>query len=158
MDTPKKILSEKEMLQRLVHYCARREHSLHEAVTKLEQIGATPSQIETITAKLIQHSFINNERFALLYARSKLRQNQWGRYKIRQGLQKHQIDRATQSKALQSLDEEEYIQVLNSLFLKKTKAMGKIDTFAKKQKLQSYLAQCGFENQLIIEITSKSQS
>ena len=35
--------------------------------------------------------------------------------------------------------------------------MGKIDTFAKKQKLQSYLAQCGFENQLIIEITSKSQ-
>jgi regulatory protein len=102
-------------------------------------------------ARLITDNFINEERFALMYAGGKFRIKQWGRIKIRAGLRQHQVSEANISKALSSLDGEGYTRAIRLLARKKAETITTADRRRKYQATYAYLVQRGFEPDLVTE-------
>jgi len=88
MDQPKsiKITDEKVALAKAEHFCAYQERAQQEVRDKLYEWGLWPDAVERIISQLIEGNFLNEERFARIYAKSKFNQKVWGRIKIKQGL------------------------------------------------------------------------
>ena len=117
MDRPEtnKITDEKTAFAKAEHYCAYQERSQQEVRDKLYEWGLYPSVIENIIVQLIAGNFLNEERFALAYATGKFRQKGWGKIKIKQGLKFKRVSDPLIKKALKSINEDDYWQMLKTI-------------------------------------------
>jgi len=154
MDQPKtnKITDEKVALGKAENYCAYQERSQQEVRDKLFEWGVYPSVVERIISKLIESNFLNEERFAIAYATGKLRQKGWGRNKIKQGLKFKKVSDPLIKKALKSIDEDEYLEMLRNIIQKKEACITEKVSYKRKYKLHQYALSRGFENDLIGDI------
>lgn len=154
MDQPKanKITDEKVALTKAENYCAYQERSQQEVRDKLYEWGAYPLIVESVISKLIENNFLNEERFALAYAIGKFRQKGWGRNKIKQGLKLKKVSEPLIKKALKSIDEDEYLEMLHRIIQKKEASVTEKESYKRKYKLHQYALSRGFENDLIGDI------
>lgn len=135
-------------LQKIKHYCAYQERCHFEVKNKLYEFGLTANEIDEIIAALIEENYLNEERFATLFAGGKFRMKQWGRNKIKYELKQKQISAINIKKAISQIDEEEYMNTLSKLYktyFNNQKGMKAIKEF----KTKKYLIQKGFESELI---------
>src|SRR6195952_6162128 len=86
-----KITDPKIGLTKAEQYCAYQERAQQEVRNKLYDWGLYPKDVEQIISNLIENNFLNEERFARMYAKSKFNQKSWGRIKIKQGLKFKQV-------------------------------------------------------------------
>ena len=107
-------------------------------------------ELEEIISELILNNFLNEERFAKSYASGKFNIKHWGRVKIKQGLKLKGVPDRILKKALYSLDDDDYMQTLENLALKKASSLGENNPLKRKMKLISYLQTRGFETDLIL--------
>ncbi len=77
----------KKALLKAQKYCAYQERCQQEVREKLYEWGVLPEVLENTIAELIIANFINEERFAKVYAGGKFRIKKWGRIKIKVKLQ-----------------------------------------------------------------------
>ncbi|RCH55157.1 RecX family transcriptional regulator [Mucilaginibacter hurinus] len=152
-----KITDENTAMRKAEHYCAYQERSQQEVRNKLYEWGVVGRIVETVISRLITDNFLNEERFARTYARSKFNQKQWGRIKIKQGLKLKQVPDVLIKKALLGIDAEDYWQVLHTLINKKAPLVKEKDPFKRRYKLQQYAMSRGFENDLIAEVLKASE-
>lgn len=145
----KKYISKKEALQKLQRYCAYQERCHQEVRTKLLGLGIYGDELEEIIVELIQENFLNEERFAKSYARGKYRFKKWGRLKIQRELKQRHISAYCLRKAMEEIDEEEYLEILQKLLHRKYEQLGAENTFANKQKMAAHAMRKGFESDLI---------
>lgn len=136
-------------LQKAEAYCAYQERSQYEVRGKLISLGIRGQDLENIITELIENNFLNEERFALAYARGKLRMKNWGRNKIAQGLKFKQVSVPLVKKALKSLDEEEYESILKDVLAKKRLTIKEKNAYKLNYKLSQYAMSRGFESDLI---------
>ena len=137
-------------LQKLKHYCGYQERSHAEVKQKLYSLGLSGKEAEELIARLIEEEYLNEERFAIGYASGKSRNNGWGRIKIRHELEQKGISKYCILKALQSLDESEYISGFRRIADKKWLSLqSEKNIFVKKNKWQKFLLQRGFEQSII---------
>jgi regulatory protein len=109
--------------------------------------------VEQIISQLIEDNYLNEERFAIQYAGGKFRMNKWGRVKIKQALTQKNVSEYSIKKALKQISEEDYIKTLNKLADNKLKTLkNENDNFIKNRRLQDYLLQKGYENDLIRQL------
>lgn len=140
----------------IVHYCKYQERSHSEARNKLYELGFTSVSVEEQISLLIQADLLNEERFARAYARGKWRMKQWGKQKIVHQLRLKKISDYCIRKGLTEIDGVEYDGVLEQLAIKKaTELKSEKNIFTKKAKIYRYLAQKGFENDLIQQVIAK---
>ncbi len=147
---PKKTnLSYQEILEKLMKYCSYQERSAFEVRQKLREYVLAEEKKEELITYLVEERFLNEERFAEVYVRSKVNVKKWGRYKIKEGLGLKGIKGALSTKALASINEEKYLQNLDELLVKKIKSIAatKEDT----PKLYRYLLGKGYESDLIVK-------
>ncbi len=130
-------------------YCAYQERSQYEVRGKLLDLGMRGNELENIIIDLIQNNFLNEERFALAYAQGKLRIKSWGRKKISQGLKFKQVSTPLIKKALNSLNEDEYLEALSNLLKKKETSIKEKTEYKRRYKLMQYAMSRGFEQELI---------
>jgi regulatory protein len=134
-----------EALERLQDYCAKEDRSRHQVEKKLFAWKIPTHLHDDIIFELIQDDFLNEERFAKTYARSKMRMNRWGRLKIQQGLRQHRVSDYNTKTALDKLNSTTYRENLEKLLHQKWKLLGSKGTeFERKQKLTRFLLQRGF--------------
>lgn len=134
----------------IVHYCKYQERCHSEARNKLYELGFTSVAVEEQISLLIQQGLLNEERFARAYARGKWRMKQWGKQKIVYQLRQKKISEYCIRKGLAEIDEAEYEQALESLARKKAKELkSEKNIFTKKAKIYRFLAQKGFETDLV---------
>jgi regulatory protein len=154
MDQPKanKISDEKVAFGKAENYCAYQERSQQEVRDKLFEWGVYPSVVERIISKLIESNFLNEERFAIAYATGKFRQKGWGRNKIKQGLKLKKVSDSLIKKALKSIDEDEYLEMLRRIIQKKELSVTEKVSYKRKYKLHQYALSRGFENDLIGDV------
>jgi len=134
-----------EALERLQDYCAKQERSGFQVEKKLYDWGIPTSHHDDIIFELIQENFLNEERFSQVYARSKMRMNQWGRLKIKNGLRQHRISNYNIDAALQSLNDSKYDQNIEDLVAKKGRSLSTdLPSYEKRQKIIRFLLQRGF--------------
>lgn len=139
----------KTAMQKAEAYCAYQERSQYEVRGKLIQLGIRGDELEEIILHLINENFLNEERFAKAYAVGKLRMKSWGKNKIAQGLKFKQVSAPLIKKALQHLDEEEYLDQLKHLLEKKAENIKEKVAYQRKYKLTQYALSRGFERDLI---------
>lgn len=139
--------------QKIKHYCAYQERSHAETRDKLYGFGLYKEEVETLLAQLIEENYLNEERFAIAFAGGKFRVRQWGRVKIKYELQQKRVSPYCIKKALEAIDEENYMLCLQKLAAAKWNTFKEEEnSFSKKNRLQSYLMQKGYESNLVMEI------
>jgi regulatory protein len=142
--------SPEKALQKLKHYCGYQERSHAEVKQKLYSLGLSEKDAEELISRLIEEEYLNEERFALAYASGKSRNNGWGKIKIRHGLLQKGVSKHCILKALQSLNESEYIDGFQLIANKKWLSLrSEKNIFVKKNKWQQFLLQRGFEQSII---------
>ena len=159
MDQPKsiKITDEKVALAKAEHFCAYQERAQQEVRDKLYDWGLWPDAVEHIISQLIEGNFLNEERFAKLYAKSKFNQKTWGRIKIKQGLKLKRIPDVLIKKALFGIDLDDYLAALTHLLQKKAATITEKNQLKRRYKLQQYAMGRGFEAELISDILKNSE-
>lgn len=133
-------------------FCAYQERCRSEVIIRIRSFGLNREQAELVIEKLEEEDFLNDERFALIYAGSKFRILHWGKMKIRAGLRSKSVAENLITPALAAIDEEQYLQSLRDLITAKLRTLTTIeDPRIVKQKVFAYLASKGFEENLIFQ-------
>jgi regulatory protein len=145
----KKYLTKEQALQKLKQYCAYQERSQQEVIQKLWELGVRKSEHDEITSALIEEDYLNEERFAIAFAGGKFRMKEWGRKKIFYGLKEKGVSSYCITKALNSIDEEDYRKTLNNLAEKKYESLKGEQHLVRKKKTVDYLLQKGYEHERI---------
>lgn len=141
-----------QALQKIKYYCAYQERCHSEVRDKLHSFGLSKMEVEEIISSLIIENYLNEERFAIHFAGGKFRKKQWGKNKIKQALKLRRVSDYSINKALKDIDGSEYRKVFQKIAGQKVKTLkSEKNIFIKKRKLQDFLLQRGFENDLIRE-------
>jgi len=149
-NTAQKKLTPQQALPKLKQYCAYQERCHSEVKEKLYNYGVYRDDAEEIISKLIEENYLNEERFASLFAGGRFRIKQWGKMKIKYELKQKGVSEYCIKKALQSIDPDEYEKSLQKLADQKLRTLkSEKNIFIKKRKLQDFLLQRGFENDLV---------
>jgi len=148
-DLIRKQLSKEQALQKLKHYCGYQDRSHSEVKEKLYSLGVWKKDHDEIMAALIEENYLNEERFALAFARGKFRMKQWGRVKIKYELKQRQVSEYSIKKALKQIDEEEYMTSLKKLAEDRYASLKGEQYLVRKKKTIDYLMQKGYETGLI---------
>lgn len=136
--------------QKIRPYCAYQERSQQEVMDRLREHGITGAEAEEILASLIEENYLNEQRFAQQYAGGKFRMKGWGRVRIRLALRARGVGDYCIRKALEEIDETDYLNAFEEQAKKKWQSLrGEKNLFTKKRKLRDYLLQRGFEQELI---------
>ena len=134
----RKITGKEEALSKAMRYCAYQERCSKDVEKKLYEWGLPEESHQWVIQKLVADKFIDNKRFAMSYARSKLNFNQWGRNKIRAGLNFKGVDKDLVDNAIDLLDETLYRETLKKLALDKAQYTG-VESFEQLAKLKRFL-------------------
>jgi regulatory protein len=132
-------------LQKLQSFCGYQERSTSEILTKLREYNISGDAADTIMQKLMDDNFLNEERFAIAYARGKFRIKSWGKIRIKLELQKRKISDKLIKKALKEIDTEGgYLETLERLLTYKLK-----ESDGDREKAANYALRRGFESDLV---------
>lgn len=137
----------KNTLSRLQKYCAREDRSTQRIRERLyDSEKLSPDEKEWIIDQLTQDRFLDDERFASTFVRSKVNQNRWGVEKIKHGLIRHKIKDSIIEKSLAEIDRDQYRKNLHYLLKQKRQ---QTDDFVK---LTRYLLQRGYRYEEILDV------
>lgn len=153
--TAKKILTPLQALERMRKYCAYQERSQQEARHKLLQLGQRGHELENILAQLIEENFLNEERFAIAYARGKFRMKGWGKDRIKRELKQRNISDYCINKAMKEIDAGDYKKAFAEIMKKKAATLDKGSGHSNQQKLAAYLIRKGFEPGMVWDEINK---
>ncbi|WP_456423747.1 regulatory protein RecX [Lutibacter sp.] len=151
---PKKTYTVNEATKILEHFCAYQERCHKEVEQKLYDLKMIPEAKEKIILHLLQHNFLNEERFAKAFVRGKFSIKKWGRIKIINELKFKNISKYNIKSALQEINEEDYFSTLQKIAIKKLKLLKEPNTFKKKNKLTTFLISKGYEFELVYKIVN----
>ena len=134
---------------RMTAYCAYQERSHHQVRQKLADHGVFGADAELIIVRLIEENYLNESRFAIQYAGGHFRMKQWGRQKIKYGLQQHRVSPGCIKEALASIEEDAYQAVFEKLADYRWKQVARNPPALRWAKTRQYLLQKGFEATLV---------
>lgn len=154
----KKFLTKEQALQKLRQYCAYQERSHHEAQQKLWELGVPRAQHDEILSTLIEEDYLNEERFAVLFAGGKFRMNDWGRKKILYALKEKRVSEYSIKKALKEIPEDDYEKKLTELVEKKYDSLKGEQHLARKRKTIDYMLQKGYEMDLVTGVLKRLEA
>ncbi len=148
---PPQSITVTEALKKMEHYCAYQERCHKDISDKLNTMKLIPEAKEKIILHLLDHNFLNEERFAKSFARGKFRIKKWGKQRIVRELKFRQISAYCIKMALKEIPENEYLKTFHELAEKKFATISETNAFKKRKKLIDYLLYRGWENQLVFE-------
>lgn len=149
---PIKITDPEVALEKAKHWCAYQERSQQEARDKLYDYGLWPDAVEWVISRLIEENFLNEERFAMAFARGKFRIKKWGRQKIRVELKRKRVTDYCIKKAMQQIDDAEYLKTLEQVITIKQKTLRETNPVKRLYRLAAYAVSRGFERDLVMDV------
>lgn len=138
-------------IKKMEHYCAYQERCHKDISEKLSTMKLIPEAKEKIILHLIEHNFLNEERFAKSFARGKFRIKKWGKQRITRELKFRQISEYCIKIALKEIPENDYLATFHEIAEKKYASLTEQDSYKKRKKLIDYLLYRGWENQLVFD-------
>ena len=140
----KKPITEQEALQKLSALCARAEHSSGEMLEKMRRWQLSEDARERVPDRLIDEKFVDDERFARLFVREKIRFDRWGRRKIEQALYQKGVASDISRRVLDEVDDEAYVAELKKLIAAKRRSVQAESDYEMRAKLTKYALGRGF--------------
>ena len=145
----KKPITEQEALQKLSALCARAEHSSGEMLEKMRRWQLSEDARERVLDRLIDENFVDDERFARLFVREKIRFDRWGRRKIEQALYQKGVASDISRRVLDEVDDEAYVAELKKLIAAKRRSVQAESDYEMRAKLTKYALGRGFDYNVI---------
>ncbi len=145
----KKTLNHADALDKAKMFCAAEERCRYDIRKKLFDWGVNSGDTEKIINELVDEKFLDEWRFARMFAGGKFRINKWGKVKITHELLRKNISKNVIDDAIRRIDEDEYIDVLRKELIKKQRSISADDELELKAKLHRYASSKGYEYELI---------
>ena len=142
----------KEPLIKAANFCAYQERTHKEVRKKLAELEILGDDAEEIITYLIENNYLNEERFARVFAGSKFRQKKWGRIKIRQELKMRGMSEYCLKAGMSEIDGDDYMITLQEIIEKKSKDIKDSNKSIVRQKLVKFALSKGFENDLVFDV------
>ncbi len=142
-------MTEQEALQKLSALCARAEHSSGEMLEKMRRWQLADDARERVLDRLIDEKFVDDERFARLFVREKIRFDRWGRRKIEQALYQKGVASDISRRVLDEVDDEAYVAELKKLIAAKRRSVQAESDYEMRAKLTKYALGRGFDYNVI---------
>ena len=139
-------LSVSQLIHKLEQYCAYQERCHADVHTKLRSLTNDSSEIDDVIVHLIEHNYLNEERFARAFARGKNRIKHWGKSRIVAELKQRKISATIIKLALTELDENEYDASFLAIAEKKWESLNEPNIMKKRKKFCDYLLRKGFDS------------
>lgn len=133
-----------------MRYCSYQERSPFEVKQKLREYALPADKVDEIMDLLLDDNFINEERFATLFVRGKVKVKRWGLYKIREGLSKKGVNSEEVTKAIATIDETVYAENLDYLVDRKLELSPEFGEDVSK--IYRYLQSKGYEGEWISKV------
>lgn len=140
-------LSNDVILKKVLHYCAYQDRCTQEVMTKLSTFDMPDAEKEKIVKLLVDEGYLDDERYASTFVRSKIHLKKWGVNKIKMSLKMKGISDEIIGNALSEIDPEIYKDELIKVL--KAKKINDTDPYKKKAKLAQYAMQKGYEPSLV---------
>lgn len=140
-----------EAKKKLEHYCAYQERCHKEVLQKLKDMNMIPEVIDVVIGHLLEHNFLNEERFAKNYILGKFKIKKWGKRRLTLALKQKDISKYNINLAMKIIGDDEYIDTFNALAVKKLNAICETNLLKKKKKLADYLLYRGWEPNLVYD-------
>jgi len=115
------------------------------------ELGVNKKDHDELIAELVKENCLNDERFAVAFARGRFKLKQWGRKKIQKGLREKRVSDEIAQKALEQINKKEYGAILNKLAKERYAALKHEQHLVRKKKTMDYLMQKGYELDLVKE-------
>ena len=115
-------------------------------------MGLRSDDVEEILTSLIIDNFINEERFARVFASGRFRLKKWGKLKIEFFLERLKLSEYCVKKGLEEIGEREYAETLKRLIEKKLEEGKGENLYRLNRKVADYLINKGYEPELVWEI------
>ena len=145
----KQPITEQEALLKLSALCARAEHSSGEMLEKMRRWQLSEDARERVLDRLIDEKFVDDERFARLFVREKIRFDRWGRRKIEQALYQKGVASDISRRVLDEVDDEAYVAELKKLIAAKRRSVQAESDYEMRAKLTKYALGRGFDYNVI---------
>ena len=135
------------ILKKVLRYCAYQDRCVQEVRKKLATFDMPDSEKVKILKLLIDEGYLDDERYASTFVRSKIHLKKWGVNKIRMALKMKGISDEIISNALSEIDPEIYREELIKVL--KSKKINETDPYKRRAKLAQYAMQKGYEPSLV---------
>ena len=150
-----KSLTVEQAKQKALRYCAYQERSHQEVKNKLYELGLNSSDADELLTYLITEGFLNEERYAKLFAGGKFRIKHWGRIKITHALESKGLSQKCIRIGLKEIEEDDYLQTLEKLVTERASEHDDETTFIARDKISKALIQKGYEPELVWKTLKK---
>ncbi|MCX6247598.1 MAG: regulatory protein RecX [Bacteroidetes bacterium] len=138
------------VLQKIKYFCSYQERCIRDIEAKLKDWTVQKKLIPDIILQLQKEGYLNEERYAKVYAGGKFRVNKWGRQKIEFELKLKGIPENTVHKGMEEIDEDDYQRVIRDLILKKQKEIKPGKDLNIREKIITFVQGKGYETDLIL--------
>ena len=137
------------ILKKVLHYCAYQDRCTQEVRIKLATFDMPDSEKDKFLKLLVDEGYLDDERYASTFVRSKIHLKKWGVNKIKMALKMKGLSDEIISNALSEIDPEIYKEELIKVL--KAKKINETDPYKRKAKLAQYAIQKGYEPGLVWE-------
>jgi regulatory protein len=144
-----KTFTEQQVMQRLTALCARGEHCQHDMTEKMRQWHVDEATQARVMEYLVKERYVDDRRYARAFVHEKVHFNQWGRRKVEQALWQKHIDHDVAREALDSIDNGEYVGMLQGMLRQKRKSVKAGSDYELNMKLMKWAAGRGFTMDII---------
>ncbi len=142
-------MTEQEAFLRLATLCAQAEHCEYEMLEKMRRWQLPDEAQARVMQRLVSERYVDNNRYALAFARDKVKYNKWGRRKVEQALwQKHIADDIRQQ-VLDDISDRDYVAVLRPLLQQKRRSVKARNDYELRMKLIQFALGRGFTMDVI---------
>lgn len=141
----KNIMTEEKALARVAALCAKGECCTSDIDGKMRLWGVGDDARQRIIAYLVEHNYIDEERFCRAFINDKISYNRWGRRKIEQALWIKHIPERVSAPILDEIPEEKYIEVLRPLLKAKLPTIKAETEYERTMKLIRFAMGRGFD-------------
>lgn len=143
----------KQARSKAFRFLSYRDRSRYEVDTHLTKKGFSKSAIRQTIDALMKLNYINDERFAFSWARSRLETKQFGKNRLRQELSAKGIDPGLTDQTLSKLfSEVDELAVAQTCARKKLSSLKELDADKKRRRLAQFLQRKGFPADTIYKI------
>ncbi len=141
-----------KQLAKLRRWCAMQERCIVEVKIHASSLGISSANAEKIVAALTDEGFIDEERFAKLYAGGKFRNKKWGRERIVGELRARQIGENAIREGISEIDTEEYRKNIIEMVEHKIAVTDHSNVVLFKHRLAKPAIAKGYETELVNEV------
>lgn len=145
----KKYFSIEEIKRKLERYCVYQDRCHKEIEAKLKEFTLIEEAKNQIILHLLEHDFLNEERFSKSFARGKFSIKKWGKQRIVRELKLRDISAYNIKSALKEIDEDKYLQTIEEIAFKRNQIISETNFYKRKKKLSDFLMRKGYEFDLI---------